>query len=353
MTKLCQVLAIEKGAKSKREAVMTEAYHAAQKPDLFRGISRTYRPLQEDGETLPSEETRVTRTANGLISAVESALIDLFDITFAKDKTNTGALADVMVDGTVLLPQVPVTYLLFLEKQLIDLRTFVSKLPTLDPAETWTWSEAANCWESAPSGTARTKKVFVPIIMTPATDKHPAQIEKTTEDQRVGTWTTKKFSGALPASRVSELLQRVEKLQRAVKFAREESNLLPATEERVGEKIFHFLFGLGRRGRASASASAAAWQRPHREGSNPSPATPAPRGDASFGRVAQRQRQRASPQSQPLAPSSKARAPWSYLPPSHPPRNVGSTPAGASGATAPAVPQASWSNGKTRERRSP
>ncbi len=54
-----------------------------------------------------------------------------------------------------------------------------------------------------------------------ATDKHPAQVGVYYEDVAVGFWRTVKFSGALPAKRVGELLERVEKLQQAVKFARE------------------------------------------------------------------------------------------------------------------------------------
>jgi hypothetical protein len=58
----------------------------------------------------------------------------------------------------------------------------------------------------------------------------------------VGYWRTVKFSGALPARRVEELLDRVQKLQAAVKFAREEANSTTAIEQTVGEKVFQFLF---------------------------------------------------------------------------------------------------------------
>jgi hypothetical protein len=51
-----------------------------------------------------------------------------------------------------------------------------------------------------------------------------------------------KFSGALPAKRVNELVERVEKLQQAVKFAREEANGAEITDQQVGEKVFRYLF---------------------------------------------------------------------------------------------------------------
>jgi uncharacterized protein YdgA (DUF945 family) len=44
------------------------------------------------------------------------------------------------------------------------------------------------------------------------------------------------------ARRINELLQRVEILQQAVMFAREEANNSEVEEQRVGEGIFQFIF---------------------------------------------------------------------------------------------------------------
>jgi len=52
-----------------------------------------------------------------------------------------------------------------------------------------------------------------------------------------------KFSGALPAARINELLERVEALQAAVKFAREEANGTVVTDQHVGDAVFGYLFG--------------------------------------------------------------------------------------------------------------
>ena len=40
-----------------------------------------------------------------------------------------------------------------------------------------------------------------------------------------------------------ELLERVEKLQHAVKFAREEANNTEVSDQRVGAAVFDYLFG--------------------------------------------------------------------------------------------------------------
>ena len=52
-----------------------------------------------------------------------------------------------------------------------------------------------------------------------------------------------KFSGALPAKRVNEILDRVQALQTAVKFAREEANNAEVADQRVGAAVFGYLFG--------------------------------------------------------------------------------------------------------------
>src|SRR5579859_5734074 len=240
--KLNQVIAIEKGTKSRSLQELTEAHHKLQKPALLAGISRIYRPKDEEGEQFPPESTRVQIKADDIIRETSEALTKLFDVVATKDWANCQAKADVVVDGNVLLAQVPATYLLFLEKQLVDLYTFIKKLPVLDASESWIFEPSADCWVTEPVQTLKTKKVPRNHVKAEATEKHPAQVEVYYEDVVVGNWRTIKFSGALPAKRVNELLARLEHLQEAVKFAREEANGLKVEEQKVGDKIFKYLF---------------------------------------------------------------------------------------------------------------
>jgi hypothetical protein len=243
MAKLNQIIAIEKGTKSRTFQELTEAHQALQKPASLSGIARTYRPKDEEGEQLPPESTRVQEKAEDVIRKTVASLTKLFDVTATKDWTNCNARADVVVDGQTLLTQVPATYLLFLEKQLVDLHTFVRKLPVLDAAEAWTFDPSADCWATEPVQTTRTKKIPRNHVKAEATEQHPAQVEVYYEDVIVGYWRTVKFSGALPAQRINELLARVEKLQESVKYAREEANNIEAEEQKVGDRVFGYLFG--------------------------------------------------------------------------------------------------------------
>lgn len=181
--------------------------------------------------------------AQDMLRHTHDILTRLFDITATKDWTNCTARADVIVDGKTLLSQVPVAYLLFLEKQLVDIHTFVKKLPTLDPSESWTFDPSSDTYATEAVQTAKTKKIPRNHVKAEATDKHPAQVEVYYEDVVVGYWRTQKFSGALPAQRLNDLLSRVETLQQAVKYAREEANNVAADDQKVGERVFSYLFG--------------------------------------------------------------------------------------------------------------
>lgn len=240
--KLNQIIAIEKGVKTSSFQELTEAHHLLQKPGLMAGISRTYQPKDEEGEQFPAEFTKVQVSADSVIKDTAKILTKLCDVTATKDWANCQAKASITVDGKTLAADVPATYLLFLEKQLTDLHTFVKKLPVLDPSESWSFDTSADCFVTEPIQTAKTKKVPKNHVKAEATEKHPAQVEVFYEDIVVGYWKTVKFSGALSASRVKELLDRVEKLQQAVKFAREEANSMETKEMKVGDAIFGYLF---------------------------------------------------------------------------------------------------------------
>jgi hypothetical protein len=241
-TKLNQIIAVVKGKKTKTQKEITEVYHNLQKPTLFDGINRVYVPLDEDGETIPPETKYVQYKAKDAIRDMRLALTDLLDATATQDTANCKAVADVQVEGKVVLSKVPVTHLLFLEKQLVDLHTFVSKLPTLDPAEKWTFSTDVDCFSSEKHRTNKTKKAMKNHVKAEATDKHPAQVETFTEDVKIGEWHVVNFSGAIPATEKNKYLEKVAKLQEAVKFAREEANSLDVTNVQVADPIFDFIF---------------------------------------------------------------------------------------------------------------
>lgn len=241
-SKLNQIIAVASGKKTKSKDAVTEVYHKLQKATLFDGISRNYHPDDEDGERFPSENKNVQYKVRNAIDEAKAAWAELFDVTATQEWANCEARADVVVGGQVLLSQVPVTYLLFLEKQCVDLQTFVTKLPTLDPAETWQWNSNADCYSSAEHRTTKSEKVMQNHIKYEATDKHPAQVETFTRDKKVGEWATVKFSGAIPQTLKNSFLGKIAQVIDAVKCAREQANSIEVKNVEVAKPLLTYLF---------------------------------------------------------------------------------------------------------------
>jgi hypothetical protein len=223
--RLNQVLAIESDLKKRVYSELTELDKACRKADLLNGFVSTYEPLAEDGEQFPPEHKRVQFNTREVLQTIHKSLGELFNIEATKDFANCEAKADIVVDGAVLMAQVPTTYLLFLEKQLKDIGTMLERIVELDPAEDWRSDENdRGIHVSAPNKRHRTKKNQRGIVLYPATTEHPAQAQLITEDQIVGYVTTVKRSGAIPREVKRTLQRRVEKLSNVVKSAREEAN---------------------------------------------------------------------------------------------------------------------------------
>lgn len=186
---------------------------------------------------------RVQFNVNDVLRQVGNKLTELFDVTATKDYANCTAKADVVVEGETLVTGAPVNFLLFLEKQLTDLHTVASKLPVLDPSQEWKLDSNAGLYKTPGAQTAKTKKVTKALVLYQATKEHPAQCAQVAEDVITGYWNQIKMSGAVPSDRRASLLDRVEKLQKAVKFAREQANMVTVSEQSVGSKLFSWLLG--------------------------------------------------------------------------------------------------------------
>lgn len=240
--RMSQVIAISNGEKSRKQSILSKVYQSLQQPTLFEGFSKRYNPLDEEGERLPNEDKKVQLTVNQAIREANEVIENMFNIIAMQDVGNCSAKADIIVDDVVLLQDVPVTHLIFLEKQLIDIEVFINSFPVLDPAEEWVWSNAAACYESKQRETHRTKKIQDVLVKYHATDKHPAQTELITKDVIAGYWTTIKFSGNIKKTDKDTMLERVRKLSKAVKISREEANSVEVKKSDFGTSILNYIF---------------------------------------------------------------------------------------------------------------
>lgn len=249
MTKLNQIIAVVPGKKTQTHEANSALYKKIQQNTLFGGISKQYTPLDEEGTEYPPEHKNVQFNTNEAFKLLQQNMTELFDVVATQEYGNTEAKADVVIldaDGNpveTVLTQVPVTYLLFLEKQLVDIKTFVSHLPTLDPAENWEFDANIPGYKSDGIKTNKTKKVMRNHVRAEATDKHPAQVDVYTEDVKEGEWLTYKFSGAMPESNKRAVVNRVQNLIDAVKKARESANSVEVKQQKVASSIFKYIAG--------------------------------------------------------------------------------------------------------------
>lgn len=241
MKKLNQVIALEKTLKGTVNQAIDVIHKVLQKGVLFDGFTKVYKKGSEEGEDAPPQAQHIQFVAAKCLQDIAGEWTKLFDVTAQKDFANCTAKADVEVDGVVVLKDAPVTYLLFLEKQLTDLHTIIQKAPVLDASERWDLDPNTGVYRTQPVLTQRTKKVQKAIVLYPHSAEHPAQTQLITEDVVVGNWEQTRFSGALPATRVKVLLNRVNRLREAVKVAREEANMAQAPDQEVGKKIFDWV----------------------------------------------------------------------------------------------------------------
>lgn len=241
MPKLNQIVALVSAKKGRAASAIAEQLTRLQKNPLLQGIAKVYQPKDDDGSKLPAESKIVQVKALQAFDAASAEIRDVLDLVLTQDVGNADAFADVVVGGVRLLAGAPVSYLLYLEKKLKEIESFVGQLPTLDPAETWKYDEVSDCYATPSNQTVRTKKVPRNHVKAAATAQHPAQVETYMEDVVDGYWNTTHFSGAIPVQLKNAMLSRVRCLQDAVKVAREEANGTEVKHCRVGDSIFQYI----------------------------------------------------------------------------------------------------------------
>lgn len=238
---LNQLIAVEKEEKKKLTNQISELHRSSQVSSLLNGFDKKYEALQEGGLVFPPESMKVQVSASEAIEKTAKLMSQLIDMESTKNKTNTAAKADIVVNGEVLVADVPSVTLLSLEKELRDLAVFVEKVVELDPSENWVKDEQSGLFKTGAFKTHRTQKVQKPIVLYDATDKHPAQTQLISTDEIVGHWVMVKTSGAMPKTEKEALLDKINTLLNSVKAAREQANMVQIQKFDISKQLFNFL----------------------------------------------------------------------------------------------------------------
>jgi hypothetical protein len=242
MLRLNQVVALVKGKNARATQTLT-ACHRVQDPDVT-GIIRTYTPKDEDGEVFPPESKEVgVNIEKQIFPLLMTRLTEYYDTVTTQENGNSFAKGTVTIDGKPVLVDMPITVLLFLEKQVVALLTFIKQIPILPADKEWRYDGNKGCWVSYVEKKTKTAKVPKVVIKYAATKEHPAQTEMFSEDKTIGTWQTQHLSGAIPVTQRDKIIERLYKMHDAIKSAREDANNteLPGMME-IGEPFFEYIF---------------------------------------------------------------------------------------------------------------
>lgn len=248
-TRLNQIVAVVKALKAESTKTLSDVHHRKLKDALLIGHHRRYTPLRDDAtlaDKKPDEVKLVQATVPSAIQEVIGALSPLLDAVLTNDVGNTLASASVVVGEQPLLTNVPVTFLLFLEKQAGDLEELILKLPTLDTAEDWIPdpdSEGGFGYKTKGVDSVTTTKVTKGVELSPATKEHPAQVHVVNVDEVIGTWSTVKKSGAIRLADRNAALARVRNLKAAIRVAREGANIIEIEQKKCGDAVLNYIFG--------------------------------------------------------------------------------------------------------------
>lgn len=253
MAKLHELLAVDGNLRKQADSTRKDLINTFDKKKRhFTKKIVTFTPSSENGDGAAREpvkeevldlQTTVKRELDWITDHVTKAL----DVAHQVSVANTQAKADVVLEnGVTLLKSVPATSLLELEKRMNEIRELVAAIPTLDPVLGFSpaTEEGIGIFVAREVVRTRTQKETIPIELSKATDKHPANVQLISKDVPIGTVKTQEWSSMLTTGEKGEMLDRVEILARAVKKARSRANELDVevAGHKIGNTLLKYVF---------------------------------------------------------------------------------------------------------------
>lgn len=252
MSKMHELLAVFDDQKNQANKVRTELTGTfTAKSHLFRKKITTFQPIAENSQPVTEAQSDINTTLSKELEWVSAFLTKAIDSGYQIDMGNTQVKADLIItdkDGKeqVLATGVPATFLLQLEKHLVNVRDMAATIPTLDPAQGFELDKAAGkgIYRAREVKKTRTKKDKKVLTLYPATDKHPAQVQAFDEDVVTGNILEQEWSALTTPSIKSEILARCDMMIQAVKKARSRANStdLDVSAHKIGEKLLKYVF---------------------------------------------------------------------------------------------------------------
>jgi hypothetical protein len=250
MSKLHELLAVENTTNDASNKMLRDAEEKFRKSaQYFEGFDKRLEMLVE------SDAKEAVELAGGerkeLITTVQETLEYALayygkseDVKFQINESNRDAVADIVINNEVLVKDVPINQLVGLESRLAKLRTMFEAIPTQNAAIEWVGADSAlkgAVKTKEPIVTTKTDKKLTPIMLAPATDKHPAQVKEAYTDEVVGKFSLVKFSGAATSQQKADLMDSIDSLITAVKQARTRANNVEVKTRKISHALISHL----------------------------------------------------------------------------------------------------------------
>ena len=246
MEKLHEILAVEKSLEVVAKKLSAETARTFEKDNLFLGFVKSLEMFTEENAKLNTTDVQsLETTVDENINYIVKPLAKYWDNVLAKDLTNQQARADVVVDGAVLVEDVPATFLLGMETKLNELRKVYEHIPTLAPGIKWipdvSNAKAGVFMTSDDIVSFKTQKESGFAVAYEATKEHPAQVSKEEKIVSVGKYSTVRYSGMLTPVEKARRLENIDTLIGAVKKARMRANSIEVVRDDVGRVLLDFI----------------------------------------------------------------------------------------------------------------
>ena len=244
---LHEVIAVEGELEANFKKSLQDTDQSFKKSEQFIGFEKRYEPFSDSEKLTESsvERKAMDATVHQKLDELFKVCVQYFDCFAQREATNQEAKADVVIDDQIILSSVPSTALLGLESKLRQLREVITHIPVLPPGIDFKKepSIGANVFKRVhDEETFRTRKEPKSVILVQPTKEHPAQIEKWNENVNVGKYITSHWTGVMSTADKDRLIERLDKLARAVKQARQRANCQEVVDIHIGEQIKNWLF---------------------------------------------------------------------------------------------------------------
>lgn len=249
-TELHELLAAEKTRNQAWEHLFAESmkkFHKAE--EYYNGHSKSLQMLEENEgnkaiEAQAKEEKPVISSVYETLEWALGIYEKAEDLQFQKNLTQQRAVGTVYWRNQPLLIDMPVDQLLGLEARLRKVRELFGALPTLDAGRHWARAESMGpyIYETVhPDETTKTDKQVIPVVMSPATDRHPAQVQPVQKDIVVGRFKTIKRSGCATSIEKAEAIKVCDDLLAEIKQARMRANTTEVLPGKFAKSIIDVL----------------------------------------------------------------------------------------------------------------